>query len=433
VIFAYGRVMDQVPVSSWPDIIEGIRAKAGDFALFADGQMDSYACIGDGVQTYWLDDLPWHLQSKLTTQNLAELREWASRFYRHGVEVARKRGRVSCLTVVPGNDQRKAYKFDWIMDRLDGRTYRTLWEEARKANPDWIVITSWNEWPEGTEIEPSLELGDLHLKITAEHAKPFLASAPVNAPSPTPLPQFAPGTTNNAGGIFADRKCAVVMDMRLNDSAFWAAYCGGQLQRFAWTNLIDSKVFNASDFPVLLHIGNERYISSAKVTDDVSRALFRYVREGGFLVTLPVGSPWPLHYDDSRKSKPYAITDKLALGIDNGFEDRPAGIELTFHAKTNVLFGLNPTAPFPKSGDPRWRPSQRKRVPAADIYVPLIYLRDNGGKSHGEAASYIEHRTPSLAGGKSIYVWMRTAEAFGPDVFYPSLYQFISTRLKPIP
>ena len=32
---------------------------------------------------------------------------------------------------------------------------------------------------------------------------------------------------------------------------------------------------------------------------------------------------------------------------------------------------------------------------------------------------------------KSIYVWMRTAETFGPEVFLPSLYQLIATRLKP--
>ncbi len=37
----------------------------------------------------------------------------------------------------------------------DGAYYRTRWEDALENNPDWIVITSWNEWAEGTEIEPS--------------------------------------------------------------------------------------------------------------------------------------------------------------------------------------------------------------------------------------------------------------------------------------
>ncbi len=37
----------------------------------------------------------------------------------------------------------------------NGAYYRKRWEDALENNPDWIVITSWNEWAEGTEIEPS--------------------------------------------------------------------------------------------------------------------------------------------------------------------------------------------------------------------------------------------------------------------------------------
>ena len=433
VIFAYGRVMDQVPVSAWPEIIEGIRAKGGNFALFADGQKDSFACIADGIHAYWLEGIPYDLEHHLTAEKLGQLRVWAAQSYQRAVNLARKRGRISCLTVAPGNDQRKAYKFDYIMDRLDGRTYRTLWEEARKANPDWILITSWNEWPEGSEIEPSLELGETYLKITAEYAGPFLTSAPVNLPATVPLPQFAPGITNAAGKVLSGRKIGVLTQTALNDSEFWAAYCGADLQRLTWTDLIDAKIFNASNFPVLIHIGTETYVSSAKATDDVTLALARYLHEGGFLVTLPERAPWPLYYDQSRKNIPYAITDKLALGIDNGFEQPTNDAVLTFYAKTNVLLGLPSSAPFPTAGDLRWRPTSRSRVPTSEIYVPLVQLRDNTGKPYGEAVSYIEHRTPSLAGGKSLHVWMRTAEAFGPDVFLPSLYQFISTRLKPVP
>jgi glycoprotein endo-alpha-1,2-mannosidase len=433
VVFAYGRVMDQVPMSAWPEIVEGIRKDGGDFAFFPDGQEDSFTCLGDGLHTYWLEGIPFDLEHHLTAGKLGQLRAWASQSYQRSVNLARRRGRVSCLTVSPGNDQRKAYKFDFLMDRLEGQTYRTLWEEARKANPDWILVTSWNEWPEGTEIEPSLELGDAYLKITAENAAPFLAGAPVSAPAPVPPPQFAPGTTAPAGKILAGRRIGVLTQTCRNDSEFWAAYCGADIQRLTWARLPDASFFNASNFPVLIHIGSESYTSSAKVTDDVTMALARYLHEGGFLVTLPCRAPWPLHYDESRKGIPYAITDKLALGIDNGFEQPTNDAVLAFHAKTNVLLGLPATAPFPATGDLRWRPTNRSRVPKSEIYVPLVELRNNGGQSYGDAVSYIEHHTPSLAGGKSLHVWMRTAEAFGPDVFLPSLYQFISTRLKPLP
>jgi hypothetical protein len=295
------------------------------------------------------------------------------------------------------------------------------------------MITTWNEWPEGTEIEPSLEFGDKYLQITSEYSKRFLSSVPVEVPSSTvALPRVTPGTTHDADKLLAGRKVGVLMDDRMNDSEFWAAYCGATLQRLTWKDLIDPKFFNASNFPVFIHIGKEHYTSSVKATDDVTRALVRYMRQGGFLVSLPTGT-WPLYYDDSRKGIPHAITDTLAMGIDNGFERPPSGSDLSFHAKTNVLFGLRATAAFPKTGDLRFVPTRRTRVPATEVYTPLVQLKDNAGNWQGDAVSYIEHRTPSLSGGKSLYVWMRTAESFGPEVFLPSLYQFVSTRLKPLP
>jgi hypothetical protein len=315
---------------------------------------------------------------------------------------------------------------------LDGQTYRTLWEEAVKANPDWIVITSWNEWPEGTEIEPSVEFGDKYLRITEEYAKPFLKMPPVAVPSAASLPAFSPGTTTVLSTMLRGRRIGVLLDAGSEDIEFWAAYAGASLQRLDWGDLANPKVFNASNFPIFIHTATEHYRSSVKVTDDVTSALARYLREGGFLVSLP-GWPWPLYYDDSRKGVPHAITDMLALGVDNGFDQPPRGRELRFEAKTNVLFGLPATVPFPNRGDLRFRPTTRSRVPATEIYVPLVQVTDNEGQAYGDAVSYVEHREWQLRSGKTIYVWMRTEEAFGSETFLPSLFQFISTRLKPLP
>ena len=411
VIFPYNDVMLKVPVASWPKIIEGIRARAGDFLLMADGHQDHYAYLFDGIHSYWLDSLPglpFGLQSTLSREKLGELRTWAAEYYQRGVRIARQRSRISCLTVTPGTDQRKAYKFDWLMDRLEGQTYRTLWEEAIKAKPDWVIITSWNEWPEGTEIEPSLELGDKYLQITADYSKQFFSTAPVNVPPPAALPKFAPGTTRNLDGILAGRRIGILMDDRFTDAEFWAAYGGATPERLTWKDLIEPKHFNASNFQILIHAGHEHYTSSVKSTDDVSRALVRYLHEGGFLLSLPMGT-WPLLYDDSRKGIPFGITDKLALGMDNGFEKPPDGAALTFHAKTNVLFGLSPAVPYPRTGDLRWTPANRGRVPADDVYVPLVQLKDDAGKFNGDAVVYVEHRVSPLSPGKSVYVWMRTA------------------------
>jgi hypothetical protein len=351
------------------------------------------------------------------------------RMYGDGVALARKHGRISCVAVGAGYDDRKQNKPGWWTDRRDGKTYRTLWEEAIKANPDWVLISTWNEWPEGTEIEPSLEFGDKYLKLTSEYANQFLRVPSVLIPAGGAPPRFAPGTTNRLDGLFAGRKVGALPGSDL-EPRFWLAYCGADVRELTWADVIDDKQFN---FPFVLHAGTDHFTSSVKVTDDVTRALVRYHSRGGFMVIIPT-APWPFLYDDSRRGQPAAISDVLATGV-TGWPEAPVSpeLKLTFHAKTNILFGLSATAPFPTTGDCRFTPATKSRFPATDAYVPIVQLKDNTGKVQGDAVVYIEHREAPLKPGKTIYAWMRTPEAFGAQDFLLSLYQFVSTRLKPVP
>jgi hypothetical protein len=52
--------------------------------------------------------------------------------------------------------------------RDNGATYRASWLGAMHSAPDWITITSFNEWFEGTMIEPSLTYGNLYLSLTRQ-------------------------------------------------------------------------------------------------------------------------------------------------------------------------------------------------------------------------------------------------------------------------
>lgn len=54
----------------------------------------------------------------------------------------------------------------FIVPRNNGQTYRTSWEAAIASNPDWITITSFNEWFEGSMIEPSNTYGTQYLDLT---------------------------------------------------------------------------------------------------------------------------------------------------------------------------------------------------------------------------------------------------------------------------
>jgi len=169
VIFVYERVLAEIPQKSWPAIIDEAHTKAGPFLLISDGGDEKNVRLFDGFCRY---NISWAPVGK----SLDALRAWAAQYDGKRVKLARQYHRISCASVIPGYDDSKVRKPGRVVDRQDGQIYRVLWEEAIKAQPDWIVITSWNEWHEGSEIEPSFENGDKYLKLTAEYARRYQGS-----------------------------------------------------------------------------------------------------------------------------------------------------------------------------------------------------------------------------------------------------------------
>jgi hypothetical protein len=75
--------------------------------------------------------------------------------------------------VLPGYDDTRVpgRTGTYIVPRNNGATYRTSWMAAMASNPDWITITTFNEWFEGAMIEPSIHYGNQYLDLTAQYAK----------------------------------------------------------------------------------------------------------------------------------------------------------------------------------------------------------------------------------------------------------------------
>jgi hypothetical protein len=51
--------------------------------------------------------------------------------------------------------------------------YEMTWDFALRHRADWISIATWNDWTEGSQIEPDADRGERLLDITARYARKF--------------------------------------------------------------------------------------------------------------------------------------------------------------------------------------------------------------------------------------------------------------------
>ncbi len=90
--------------------------------------------------------------------------------YRYLTKLAHDAGKKMLLPVHPGHDNSHFVDQPYVMPRRDGQTLRDFLRASTEAGADFIMVTSWNEWPESTVIEPSSSWPDpyLYLKVLAE-------------------------------------------------------------------------------------------------------------------------------------------------------------------------------------------------------------------------------------------------------------------------
>ena len=123
-----------IPASDWADL----RTREPGIQLFAQTTLAGKAAAAtfDGIYTY--DVLLWGGDSfgRLCSQA-------------HRVDLL-------CLpSVGPGYDATHATADTRVKPRKDGATYDAMWRSALRSSADGVTITSYNEWHEGTQIEPA--------------------------------------------------------------------------------------------------------------------------------------------------------------------------------------------------------------------------------------------------------------------------------------
>ena len=168
VVFVYGRAIGELNLGGWQGVMSEVNHRYAGGAVFIGDQISAAAAeVFNGIHTY-------NPTGQTAHKSLDEIRAWAAKAYPDWVRMAGSR--ISCVTVIPGYDDSKLARRAPrpITDRYHGETYRVLWEQAIAAHPSWVLITSWNEWHEGSEIEPSIENGDRELRSTYEFTARFL-------------------------------------------------------------------------------------------------------------------------------------------------------------------------------------------------------------------------------------------------------------------
>jgi hypothetical protein len=125
-----------LPPASWAPLNDELRPQG--LTIYGQTALIGQAVVGHFSGIYTYDIVTWT----------------GAKFARLCAE-AHKYGLLCAPSVGPGYDARRATGDPHVKPRRGGRTYDSMWRAAIRAGADSITITSFNEWQEGTQIEPA--------------------------------------------------------------------------------------------------------------------------------------------------------------------------------------------------------------------------------------------------------------------------------------
>jgi len=138
---------------------------------FAEGLAPTYNPLFDGLYVYRIDH-------KTAPRNWVKQPTFANKL--RAVEQQSGIRQYFADTIAPGFDDMRSIKVratdvrtpapGFARDRKDGAYYRDTFAVTAQTNGDMLLVKSFNEWIEGTAIEPGSKYGDLYLNLTCELA-----------------------------------------------------------------------------------------------------------------------------------------------------------------------------------------------------------------------------------------------------------------------
>jgi hypothetical protein len=132
--------------------------------------------MGEPMSTEWgLDGTYYYNPNGMTYDGIISKFNQIKRQLRYDAQVnPLVKQRLWAASVSPG--QNMSYTtplFPQHQDRKDGDRYDLTWSAALTSEPEWMLVTSWNEWFEATHITPSKKFGSRALNQTAAWSDAF--------------------------------------------------------------------------------------------------------------------------------------------------------------------------------------------------------------------------------------------------------------------
>ena len=151
------------PLTAWQNIFSKLHQQGLDGVYLAMGYDSTNLDAFSGLHEYGI----------FNTADLAQLYQQTSReVHFYPLLAGSAEPKIWAAAVQPGFDDRMIPgRKGQVQARQNGDFYRMTFQAATASDPDWIFITSWNEYPENTYIEPSQKFGDLYLNITREYGQ----------------------------------------------------------------------------------------------------------------------------------------------------------------------------------------------------------------------------------------------------------------------
>jgi len=181
VIFTYAASL--FPQQGWADVVARLRSSGRNPFLVGDFSRSTLLDVFDGEYQY--SNVFSSGETLIDINRTESLRVRTINLLRPG-----DRRRLWVASVTPGYDDSKLVgrPAAYFVDRENGVTYDRQWAAAIGTVADWIVVTTWNEWWENTQIEAGERYGRAYLDRTRAWAAAF-KNARRRPDTRTPVPE----------------------------------------------------------------------------------------------------------------------------------------------------------------------------------------------------------------------------------------------------